>query len=138
LSCGESVNWEDEEEMLRKRRVRRRQRWSGLVKRSHSKSVEGESDSSGAEDVNAHDVGSSARRIRRRIRSPDKRSSLIFDDPPANIVEVEEPDDDSETARFTPPDIATSPLEAMPFYTLEDPMEIDTGSSDDLSSEDEA
>ncbi|KAK3063685.1 hypothetical protein LTS18_013558 [Coniosporium uncinatum] len=137
LSCGESSRSEGEEEEIRRKRARRSKRWSGLIKRSHSKSIEGESESSGTEDLNAHDVGSSARRLRRRIRSPDKRSSLIFDDPPANIVEVEEPDDDNEMGRSIPPDFATSPLEAMPFYTLRDPMEIDTGSSGEFSSEDE-
>jgi len=138
LSCGEDSDSEGAEE-LRRRRARRSKRWSGLIKRSHSKSVEGESDSSGSEDLDAHDVGLTARRLRRRTRGPDKRTSLIFDDPPPNIVEVEEPEDDDMQGRSRPPDIATSPLEMMPFWTLADPMEIDSGDSgsEAFSSEDD-
>ncbi|KAF1954399.1 hypothetical protein CC80DRAFT_417755, partial [Byssothecium circinans] len=88
----------DEEEQ--QRRYRRKRRWSaGVFRRSHSQSVEGNSSYSDNDPLD--DVESTARRLRRRVRGPGDRASLVFEDrgfPNANnIVEVEELEDDSFT-----------------------------------------
>jgi len=71
---------------------RRRRRSSGVSKRSHAQSVGSDTDD---EDLlpkmeGINDVGSSARRLRRKVAG--ERGSLIFDDPPACIEELEEPE----------------------------------------------
>lgn len=72
---------------------RRKRRSSGSVqKRTHAQSVGSGTDD---EDVlpildgGVNEVGSSARRMRRRVGD---RASLVFEDPPACILEVEEPE----------------------------------------------
>jgi hypothetical protein len=72
-------NSSDEEERQRIYR-RKKKRWSaGIFKRSHSQSVGSDSDYSDNEPLD--EAGSSARRLRRRVRGPlDRRSSLIFED----------------------------------------------------------
>lgn len=130
MQCQDSEN--DVEEQLRRQR-RRKKRWSsGLFKRSHSQSLGSDTDNEDVETMDAQDVGSSARRLRRRTRGPGDRSSLVFDDMSNNnIVEVEEPEDSARDNG--PPALPLGPdgstLEAMPFWVLEDPMEIDTESN---------
>jgi hypothetical protein len=87
---------EFEEAQLSKYR-RRKKRWSlgGKKKRSHAQSVG--SDSSDNADIELvedfHQLGASARRLRRRTQGPadgerPSRTSLLFDDPPAEIEEL--------------------------------------------------
>ncbi|KAI9836528.1 MAG: hypothetical protein M1838_005005 [Thelocarpon superellum] len=76
---------------------RKKKRWSaGIFKRSHSQSIGSDSDTDDDETLDAHDLGSSARRLRRRVRGPGDRTSLIFDDPhpDAVVTEIEEARDD--------------------------------------------
>lgn len=65
------------------RRLRRVSMSSSVGKRTHSEL----SDDSDDEFLDVNDVGSSARRFRKRLH----RSSLLFHDPPQKIVELEEP-----------------------------------------------
>jgi hypothetical protein len=87
---------EFEEAQLSKYRQRKK-RWSigGKKKRSHAQSVG--SDSSDNADIELledfHQLGASARRLRRRTQGPadgdrPSRTSLLFDDPPAEIEEL--------------------------------------------------
>lgn len=130
MQCQDSEN--DVEEQLRRQRLRKKRWSSGLFKRTYSQSLGSDTDNEDVETMDAQDVGSSARRLRRRTRGPGDRSSLVFDDNSNNnIVEVEEPEDsardDGLPALPLGPDGST--LEAMPFWVLEDPMEIDTESN---------
>jgi len=126
LNCEGDSN--DEEEQRRSYR-KKKKRWSaGIFKRSHSQSVGSDTDIEDSEALDAHDVGSSARRLRRRVRGPgDNRSSLIFEDiPNMNILEVEEPQD-GDIPRG-PPSIPSDDgftLDELPFWVLKDPMDID-------------
>lgn len=131
----------DEEEQQRIYR-RKKKRWSaGIFKRSHSQSIEG--DSSYSDNDPLDDVDSTARRLRRRVRGPnDRRNSLLFEDRgfssanninPNNIVEVEEPEDGGRIPHSQgPPSIPSDDgftLDELPFWVLEDPMDIEFESS---------
>lgn len=76
------------EEALRAQRRRRRRR-SSVQKRTYSMSIGSDTDDEDLQPVtfDANEVGSSARRLRRRV---GERASLIFDDPPERIEEVDE------------------------------------------------
>jgi hypothetical protein len=129
LHCRDNSDSEDE----RKRRyIEKRKRWSaGMLKRSHSKSVGSDSDMDDAEALDAHDVGVSARRLRRRVRGPGDRTSLIFEDITDNhIVEVDEDDGcNAESPPSLPSDTEEFSPRDFPFWVLKDPMEIDSLSS---------
>lgn len=121
----------DEEEERPRNYPKKKKRWSaGLYKRSHSQSMGSDTDNDDSEALDAHDMGSSARRLRRRVRGPGDRSSLIFEDiPRTHIVEVEEPDELSLDMSEAAPQMGgheSAPLEALPFWVLEDPMVIDS------------
>lgn len=124
---------EDEVEEQTRRYNQKKKRWSsGLFKRTYSQSLGSDTENEDAEAMDAHDVGSSARRLRRRIRGPGDRSSLVFEDNSNdNIVEIEEPEDAGVEIASPSLSLGTngSTLEAMPFWVLEDPMEIDTEST---------
>ncbi|KAG5980664.1 hypothetical protein E4U55_003784 [Claviceps digitariae] len=96
----------------RQKEIRRGRRasMSSIGKRTHSElgSESGESEAGGM-DVN--EVGSSARRMRKRLH----RGSLLFQDPPApRIDELEEPDSDAEEY-----DAADPLARELPFFTVE-------------------
>ncbi|KAF2203906.1 hypothetical protein GQ43DRAFT_352407, partial [Delitschia confertaspora ATCC 74209] len=125
LQCSEGSDDEDEQ---RRSYLRKKKRWSaGIFKRSHSQSVG--SDSDDGEQLDAHDVGSSARRLRRRVRGPDdRRGSLIFEDNGfpniRHIAEVEEPDDGMFGKG--PPSIPSDDgftLDELPFWVEEEDMD---------------
>lgn len=130
MQCRDS---EDDVEEQARQYNQKKKRWSsGLFKRTYSQSLGSDTENEDVETMDAHDVGSSARRLRRRIRGPGDRSSLVFEDNlNNNVVEVEEPE--AAGAATAPPSLLTgtdgSTLEAMPFWVLEDPMEIDTEST---------
>ena len=72
---------------------RRKRRSSGSVqKRTISQSIGSDTDEEDLQPahVDASEAGSSARRLRRKVAG--ERTSLIFDDPPARIEELEEPE----------------------------------------------
>lgn len=129
LRCETELNAEEEQRLNYRKK---KKRWSaGIFKRSHSQSVGSDTDIEDSEALDAHDVGSSARRLRRRVRGPGDRSSMIFDEMPnTNIVEVEEPDDAGSGKG--PPSIPSDEgftLDALPFWVLDDPMDMDWDSS---------
>lgn len=88
----------EDEEARQRINWKKKKRWSARMyksKRTYSMSVEG--DSSYSDNDPCDDVDESARRLRRRVRGPGDRSSLIFEDGGFpninNIAEVEEPED---------------------------------------------
>lgn len=145
LHCQEGSSDEDE----RKRKYeRKKKRWSaGIFKRSHSQSVEG--DSSYSDNDPLDDVDSSARRLRRRVRGPGDRTSLIFEDKgfanANHIVEVEEPEDRRVPHSTGPPSIPSDDgfrLDELPFWDVveeSDEMEVEEEEEevDESSDEDE-
>jgi hypothetical protein len=131
LRCDSS-----DEEDQQSRYLRKKKRWSqGKFKRTHSESIEG--DSSYSDNDPLDDVDSSARRLRRRVRGPNHRSSLIFEDKgysnANNIIEVEEPDDGHGIPHTQgPPSIPSDDgftLDDWPFWFVEDPMDVEEESS---------
>jgi hypothetical protein len=129
LRC--EVGSSDEEEQQRLYR-RKKKRWSaGIFKRTHSQSVEG--DSSYSDNDPLDDVDSSARRLRRRVRGPGDRTSLIFEDKgfsnSNNIVEVEEPEDGVMIPHTQgPPSIPSDDgftLDELPFWVVDEDMEVE-------------
>jgi hypothetical protein len=130
LRCDEGSSEDEQQRNYR----RKKKRWSaGIFKRSHSQSVGSDSDDSSQ--LDAHDVGSSARRLRRRVRGPeDRRSSLIFEDRGfpniRHIVEVEEPEDGVMFSRG-PPSIPSDDgftLDELPFWKVDGPMDFEVES----------
>ncbi|KAF2244722.1 hypothetical protein BU26DRAFT_84769 [Trematosphaeria pertusa] len=123
LRCQEGSS--DEEERQR-RYERKKKRWSaGIYKRSHSQSIEG--DSSYSDNDPHDDVDSNARRLRRRVRGPGDRSSLVFEDRgysnAEHIVEVEEPEDGGIPHSPGPPSIPSDDgftLDELPFWSVVD------------------
>ncbi|KAF2876685.1 hypothetical protein BDV95DRAFT_590759 [Massariosphaeria phaeospora] len=121
LQCSEDSGDDDEEERQRIYR-KKKKRWSaGIFKRTYSQSIEG--DSSYSDDDPVDDNDPTARRLRRRVRGPGDRSSLIFEDrgyPNVNhIVEVEEPDDGEVPHSEGPPSIPSDDgftLDELPFW----------------------
>lgn len=104
----------DEETLFRKRqkeirRIRRVSMSSSFGKRTHSELSDSDDSEAGGLDVN--DVGSSARKMRKRLH----RGSLLFQDPPApRIDELEEPDSSEDEYA------AADPLaRELPYWTME-------------------
>ncbi|OCL11692.1 hypothetical protein AOQ84DRAFT_373757 [Glonium stellatum] len=92
----EVVRPDEVEEEQRHSYRRRKKRWSaGIFKRSHSQSVGSNTDTEDSKAFDTPNIGSSARRLRRRARGPDdNRASLILDELlNATTAEVEESDD---------------------------------------------
>lgn len=130
---------EDEEEIQRILR-KKKKRWStGIyrIKRTYSMSVEG--DSSYSDNDPLDDVDESARRLRRRVRGPGDRSSLVFEDRgfsnANNIAEVEEPEDGGIVHTKGPPSIPSDDaftldelpfFEQLPFCHVDEWMEIES------------
>lgn len=133
LQCDEPSDPEEEEEQLRRYRMKKK-RWSaGHYKRSHSQSVGSDSDIEDPDAMDAHDVGATARRMRRRTRGPSNRGSINFGELLSSrpVVEVEEPPD-SDVDGGQPPSIPSDDgftLDSLPFYPLEGPMDVDSGAS---------
>ncbi|OAQ66398.1 hypothetical protein VFPPC_07959 [Pochonia chlamydosporia 170] len=100
------------------RRIRRVSMSSSFGKRTHSELSESDDSDTGGLDVN--DVGSSARRMRKRLH----RGSLLFQDPPApRIDELDEPDSSEDEY-----DAADPFARELPYWTMEI-MEMDSSSS---------
>lgn len=128
LVCQEESSDEEERQRIYRRK---KKRWSaGIFKRSHSQSVEG--DSSYSDNDPLDDIDSTARRLRRRVRGPGDRSSLVFEDrgfSNANhIIEVEEPEEYGDVLHSKgPPSIPSDDaftLDELPFWDIvEDSMD---------------
>ncbi|KAF7543917.1 hypothetical protein G7046_g9903 [Stylonectria norvegica] len=109
---GEADYDYDEEAFLKRReqikKFRRMSMGSSFGKRTHSELSDSEDD---AEALDANEVGSSARRMRRKMH----RTSLLFHDPPpARIEELEEPDS-SEDDFLGDPHLARE----LPYWPME-------------------
>jgi len=100
LNCDFSPGQQGFEEAHRRRLRDKRKRWSkgGILKRNHDESIGSGTDDDDIDPLDAHQVGSSARRLRRRTQGPEDkpRTSLLFDDPPAEIEELKRLDDDQD------------------------------------------
>ncbi|KAM5345628.1 hypothetical protein ACJ41O_011489 [Fusarium nematophilum] len=110
----------DEEAFLRRReqlrKFRRMSMGSSFGKRTHSELSDSDDD---GEALDVNDVGSSARRMRRKMQ----RTSLLFHDPPpARIDELEEPNS-SEDEYVAGQDLARE----LPYWAMEI-MEMDSSS----------
>lgn len=113
---------DDEKAFYRKREQRRKFRrlsmGSSIGKRTHSELSDSDED---GEALDANDVGSSARRMRRKLH----RTSLLFHDPPpARIEELEEPDSSEEDVLVISHDLARE----LPYWHM-DFMGIESSSS---------
>ncbi|KKY24195.1 hypothetical protein UCDDS831_g02527 [Diplodia seriata] len=122
LNCDdESINTDEE---LRRRMERKKRRWSARpFKRTHSQIVGSDTDDADLDGLGAHDTGSGARRLRRKLNGGRReKSSLIFED-------VDEGDDEEHgSSGSMPPDLEG--LQSLPFWVLqENRMELDSGSS---------
>ncbi|KAI1006936.1 hypothetical protein K3495_g1282 [Podosphaera aphanis] len=83
-------NHDDREAFVEEMRAeKRRRRRSSVQKRTISMSIGSDTDDEDLQPIifDANEAGSSARRLRRRV---GERASLIFDDPPERIEEVDE------------------------------------------------
>ena len=103
---------EDEEAFLQRRqelrRIRRVSMSSSFGKRTHSELSDSDNDDAA---LDVSDVGSSARRMRKRLH----RGSLLFQDPPEpRIDELEEPDSSEDECRTD-----NSLARELPYYTME-------------------
>jgi hypothetical protein len=87
----------------KQRSIRRDKRLSsGSIKRKLNESLGSDTDDEDLQPCDSNEVGSSARRLRRRM---EDRGCLIFDDPPHRIPEMDEPDssDDMDAMQLGSP-----------------------------------
>ncbi|TKA70020.1 hypothetical protein B0A49_06765 [Cryomyces minteri] len=104
----------------------RNKRWSAGLKRTHAQSVSSNADVGDAEDLDAHDAESSARRMRRRVRGPGNRSFLAFEDiPSASVAETEDSPNMSVEQTPMPSDVEHNAMDTSPSCTPEELMELD-------------
>lgn len=135
----EDLHHDDEDAKLEELRrwKDKKKRWSYKSKRTFSESCGSDKDDEDTKTLDFNDVGSSARRVKRKTSGVNERTSLIFDDPPPeHITEVDEPDD--ELLLDPPPpyaeiDVDWSGLQDMPFYDVADPMRLDDSESSESS-----
>jgi hypothetical protein len=120
---------EEHEVWLRHQRaLKRRKRLSSgsIHKRTLSQSIGSETDDEDIKPYDANEVGSSASGLRRLRRKTGERMSLIFDDPPQRIVELDEPDSgDEDTRSQRIPDLTEGEvlMHALPYYEPDTDME---------------
>lgn len=136
----ETSDEEERDERQWRRYRQKKKRWSkGLYKRTHSQSVEGDSDYSDNDPLDDNDP--TARRLRRRVRGPgdrERRGSLMFHDlgyaNTNNIIEVEEPDECGVVHSRGPPSIPSDDaftLDELPFFSrLGETMDLEYEESD--------
>lgn len=108
---------------------RRKRRSSGSVqKRSLAQSIGSDTDEEDIQPVfeGVNEAGSSARRLRRKVAG--ERTSLIFDDPPPKIDELEEPESCEEIVSLEESDDAGRSggvWRELPYYVQQSDMEVD-------------
>lgn len=122
LHCDEATFLEDRDIWLEKQREekRRKRRSSGSVqKRTLAQSIGSDTDDEDLQPVqfDANEAGSSARRLRRKVLG----ESLIFDDPPPRIEELEEPESCEEIVDMVGEEQG---LRQLPYY--EQVMDVDS------------
>ncbi|APA13941.1 hypothetical protein SS1G_11265 [Sclerotinia sclerotiorum 1980 UF-70] len=136
--CTEALNNEDQDgspldeheawvQRNREERRRRRRSSATVQKRSLAQSIGSDTDDEDLQQdhLSANEAGSSARRLRRKTfnHGGDKRASLVFDDPPPRIPELEEPDSCDEVIED---DTEVDDLRELPYYVLEETMDLDS------------
>ncbi|KAF2445621.1 hypothetical protein P171DRAFT_269218 [Karstenula rhodostoma CBS 690.94] len=132
----------EDEELRQRMDWKKKKRWNSRMyksKRTYSMSVEG--DSSYSDNDPCDDVDESARRLRRRVRGPGDRTSLIFVDGGFpninNIAEVEEPEEGGIVVKKVqgPPSIPSDDaftlddafgFDELPFCHVEEWMEVES------------
>ncbi|GAB7346662.1 hypothetical protein MBLNU459_g1791t1 [Dothideomycetes sp. NU459] len=109
------------------------------LKRTHSETMGTDTEVESVDGLDDQDRKSSARRLRRRVRGPaDPASSFVFEDlhaaPLSDIGEQtgngndnDDDDDDDDEALFDSPQASSQPP-SLPYWVLEDPMDIDSSS----------
>jgi len=116
---------EREEWLARMREEKRRKRRSSgsVQKRSLAQSIGSDTDEEDIQPVfeGANEAGSSARRLRRKVAG--ERTSLIFDDPPPRIEELEEPESCEEIVSLEEEGEDDVAWKELPYYV----MEVDSG-----------
>jgi len=93
LGCRENDVEDDREEWLRQVRVRRRQNRlssGSLGKRDITQSLGSDTDDEDRKPYDINEIGLGDRRLRRKVAG--ERSSLLYDDAPSVIKEVDEPE----------------------------------------------
>lgn len=128
LNCNHHSD-EREAWVKERRKQKKKKRWSlsSLHKRTLSQSIGSDTDDEDLQLVDANEAGSSARRLRRKTGD---RTSLIFDDPPQRIIELDEPESNDDVARLQlpEPDVAVDAdlMSQFPYYDEEsDGMDVD-------------
>lgn len=123
-------NPRDEHEawVRQQRALKRRKRLSSgsIHKRTLSQSIGSGTDDEDIKPYDPSELGSSASELRRLRRKTGERMSLIFDDPPQRIVELDEPDSgDEDTRSQRIPDMTEGEalMHALPYYEPDTDME---------------
>jgi hypothetical protein len=140
LDCNdERAMWKQK---LRMQKRKNRLSSGSIHKRTLSQSIGSDTDDEDLQPSAINDdneAGYSARRLRRKVGD---RGSLIFDDPPQRIIELEEPESGEEDAamRIGAPDVDADVvaveevlMHALPYYEEDDSdcmMEVDFDESD--------
>lgn len=130
LDCSDDLDSDrDEHEawlVARREEKRRKRRSSGTVKRTISQSIGSGTDEEDmvAPQLDVGEAGSSARRLRRKT----DRTSLIFDDPPPRIDELEEPESCEELVEIHDDDAGQGVDRNLPYYIQE--MEVDSSENE--------
>jgi hypothetical protein len=121
LDCG--TQEEEHEAWVKAERERKKwKRRSSGTKRTLTQSIGSDTDDEDLQPVTfegANEAGSSARRLRRKV---GERTSLIFDDPPSRIEEVDEGCE--EVVEIDEDELDKRTMRELPYYIQED-MEID-------------
>ncbi|KAI9868380.1 MAG: hypothetical protein M1813_005823 [Trichoglossum hirsutum] len=111
------------------RRYRHKNRWNASIfKRSFSQTIASENDGEDEADMNANDVGSSTRRLRRRVgsRGPGTRSPLAFESPTTNPDIADDDDELDKDDSAEPEDSDEYIMGTLPFWVMADMMQVDS------------
>lgn len=112
-------------EKVREERRQKRRSSGSVQKRSLAQSIGSDTDDEDIQPVfeGANEAGSSARRLRRKVAG--ERTSLIFDDPPPRIEELEEPESCEEVVSMEEEDGEVQGVDReLPYYVQD--MDVDS------------
>lgn len=134
LDCDDPYSYPTYETWMEARRQekrRKRRSSSSLHKRTLSQSIGSDTDDEDLQPqhLDISEVGSSARRLRRKLAG--ERTSLIFDDPPPRIEELEEPESCESVVDVgeDEEDLAQLFGRELPYYVQD--MDVDSENEDD-------
>ncbi|KAH9213693.1 hypothetical protein DL95DRAFT_524350 [Leptodontidium sp. 2 PMI_412] len=130
IQCDIEADDQDDYDVFLQKRMSRNRRWrrsaGSVSKRTLSQSIGSDTDDEDIQPptfLDASHPGSSARRLRRKM---GERTSLIFDDPPPRIDEMDEPG----LCEDGPVNEKTRDLSSeLPFYMEEDDLQLDSDES---------